>query len=385
MGKIITAIVVIFILLVMSGTCEDCGCGVSCGDGCDGCDGCGSCESCEDCSESKRDERYYFDSHYGEITLKIHKADGTTVELSGTRDSSDPNSIFYYRDYKYRIRGLSYADDLGYFYSLSIKMDSTIYRFYDEDNGVSTIFGNRLMYYHKDGSTIDLYETRSEITYSVNYMIELNGVREQVYCNYTIGKTILKDEIQNAIDRVFSGSRYDFNGFVIDGTKKLFDTEGEVDRDFILQFGTKTSITVKAVAQGQKVNVKLHYNLSGVEDEVRQVPFNIALDSLWDLPIDKLEFLGWSISPTEFIKWTGEIPEKYVTETLNLYAVHKFYKEITIDGQAAKVYEDNTLSINIPNNAMGLKENVSATQYFKFSKLYDVVQEGKNYYWHIAG
>ena len=393
MGKFIIGVLAVLGLLFLMGTCEECSCscdgsGASCNgcdivscDGCDGCDGCeDGCESCEG-----EDPRYNFDRHYGNITLKINRADGSTLELSGTRDIDASNSIFVYEDYEYRIRGFSYANEVGYDYRLEISMDDTTYTFYEERNGINTIFDKRLMFFHNDGAVVELTEKRSPIRYQVTYNFELNGVRDSLHCYYSIGDTIFIQDIQDVIGRIFSGSRYVFAGFVEEDTQKAFNTDGVVDANFIKQFDGNTAIRVKAVAEGQKVNVKLHYNLSGITDETKQVPFNVDLNSLFDFPIEKLEFFGWSISATEFIKWTGDIPEKYATETLELYAVHKFYKEIDVDGQTVKVYNDNTLSVQTPDGLMGLKESQTSTSYIKLSRLYDYVQEGKTYYWHIAG
>ena len=390
MGGFIKTVVIIFILLVMLGSCEDCG--FSCGGGCDGCDSCSvSCDGCDDCTDEgpQIDGRYKFDPHYGKITLKIRKVDGSFIEYSGVRNVGKTDSLIYSSSNNYgtiyKIKGLDYSSEVGYNYSLHINMDGTTYKFYDEQEGINDIFNNRLLYYHKDGAVVELEERRTYIDYHAEYVIELNGRSERVTHNYHVGDTILFQQLQDAVSRVFSGTRYTFNGFVIDGTSTALDTTGVVDADFIGLFNGKTNIRFKAVAQGQMVNVKLHYNMSGVQDELKQVPFNVNLNSLWGLSIDKLEFLGWSTSSTEFNQFTGVIPEQYVSETLELYAVHKFYKEITIDGQTVRVYDDNTLSIKKPTNALGLKESQTATQYLRFSRVYDFVQEGKTYYWYIAG
>ena len=382
MGKFI--VIMIIVLMILSGSCGDCG---AC-DGCDSCDGggCSSCSSCESCDDGySRDERYYFDENYGEITLKIHRADGTLLELKGDRNTSNPNSLFYVSAGEYRIRGLSYSEDVGYEYELYIKMDNTTYKFYDENNGVNTVYNKRLMYYHKNGSVVEVTEERRIIRYNVAYVIELGNKREQLDYIYSVGDTVMTQEIQDKLGQVFGGTRYEFNGFVVDGTTRTFNTDGVVDKEFIKQFNGSRGIMVRSVSQGQKVKVKLHYNLQNVSDEEKLVPFNVNLNTLWEMNLSNVEFFGWSISPVEELYWTGEIPEKYATETLDLYAVHKTYKEINIQGTTARVYNDNTLSISIPNGAMGLKESMDAKQYFKLSKLYDYVQEGKTYYWHIAG
>jgi len=397
MGKIISTILtilgVLFLLGMCDGACDGCGCGGSIGcDGCDiSCDGCdivdcGGCGSCDDCTDDGDyyDPRYDFVKHTGNITLKIHRADGTTKELSGSRNLDDPNSIFYYSGSKYRIRDFGYADEVGYEYRLELAMDDTTYTFYDENNGINTTFNSRLMFFHNDGAVVELTERRTAITYQVTYIIEANGRSETLTYDYNAGGTVFVQELQDKLGQVFSGSRYMFEKFVIDGTQTEFKTDGVVNAEFVRQFNGGKSITVRAVSIGQKVNVKLHYNMEGVNDETKIVPFNFDLNSLWDLQVEKVQFFGWSTTPDGAKLWSGDIPEQYTTETLELYAIHKHYKEIQIEGQAVRVYDDNTLSITKPDNAVGLRTSPTEILYLRLLNIYSLVEEGKTYYWRLA-
>ncbi len=397
MKKFIAIVVLLGAILLTMGTCSamcDGGCdssnsGSGCGTGCD--TGCSS----SGCDLSQNNKTYY-----GNITFNIHTHDGQVITVSGHRnegvdgyivdvlESYNNSSTLTGYDIPYR-RGYCF---FGLYYEKRGNKEHLIHRQGRQKYQVDTTY----LLNFEDNSTIDLYEEWESNGYYVIYKVDNSTLCTKTYY---YGSTVeIPNEVASYLENrdrpkeILAGwkvtsVRWDSTFEPVPWTFGTFDDE----KDEIFKGAYYDEIVVEAVFESIKVNVKLHYDFESKPDEEKQVSYDQNLSVYFEQRESTqtevgVEFFGWYLDEERTQKFTGEIDLIYQTQTLNLYADWKYYKTIKINyknGEApktVKVYDDNTLSRNMPADAYGISEQSEGTLKINEGFYYTSMQEGKTYY-----
>ena len=356
MRKFITWVLIILGALFLLGSC----------DGCDGCDDCsGGCDltsGCESCVDLDACEKQY----KGEITMNIHKHDGTVLTIKGNRERGKKNCIINNSGEYETFGSYTVPKRAGYTY------DGLEY--YGPNGYVDLYYGDKYINYNalwkiKDGSEIDVYENWDAKVYYVAYRSSNDFGALQRF-NYAVGSEIL---LGSDISNVFN---YDANDrkTLIGYTAYYKDRSGQ-EQTFEWTFGGKfnenhvalfednsgtinSEIIVRANWLADTVKVELNFNVTDGVD-VGNVVKTLTVGYDEDLSkyfgeyvnVPNRQFFGWYLDEDLTAKAPKEISAAYKDTPLKLYAKHLEFKEIYIDlqdgkgAQPARAYEDGTFLI----------------------------------------
>ena len=357
MRKFITWVLIILGALWLLGSCDGCG-------GCDDCSGgCDLTSGCESCVDLDACEKQY----KGEITMNIHKYDGTILTIKGNRERGKKNCIInnsgeYETFGSYtvperiglRFEGLEYKDENGNYKTL---LDSNQYISYN------------YLWRIKDKSEIDVYERWSNIYYRVCYVTSAGQFGSyRLDFDYYIGSQI---EFTNSVENVFNSESHprktqvgytayyvDINGKTVEFPWVFGQTFNETHIAHFenVRYGEK--ILIKANWVSDTVKVELNFNVTDGND-VGNVVKTLTVGYDEDLSkyfgeyvnVQNRQFFGWYLDEDLTAKAPKEISANYKDTPLKLYAKHLEFKEIYIDLQdgkgakEARAYEDGTFLI----------------------------------------
>ncbi|MBR5439460.1 MAG: hypothetical protein IKV61_04510 [Clostridia bacterium] len=403
MRKIITWILIIIGVMWFFGGCDSCGGCDDCSGGCDltrGCDSGCSVDSCEK-------------EYKGEITMNIHRNDGSVLVVKGNREYGKKNTIFNNSgDYEtfgnytipervgYNFGGLEYTDVNGYSRTL---LSNSGYINYEN------------LWKIKDKSTIEVYERWNAIYYRVSYVTsagQFGSYRQDA--DYCMGSQIVLD---SNIQEVFNSESHprktqvgytayfeNNNGDTVELPWTFDQTFNESHIEYFknVKYGDK-KIFVKANWVSDTVQVKLHFKYKDGNDidEIEQtltVGYDEDLTKYFEEYVDapKRQFFGWYLDEAFEASAPREISASHANTPLVLYAKHLEFKEIYIDLQdgngprLARAYEDNetfliqdskgAYTIQIPEKSGKLFYGLSLNPQEEERTLYvDIIESGTYY------
>lgn len=381
MRKVITTVIMIFVILALIGACDDC-------DGCDS--GCGS--SCETSScESK---------YEGEITLKIHTYNDSVITAKGDRDSNNSKNIVKYNGQYHTFGEYVPTKRTGYtFGGLYYKIGSQYnYIMSGEEYGYNIDYDE--LYKIKNKEVLDVYESWNAINYSVKYVANEMDTYYIIY-DYYVGSVIeLSQNVENVFNRNTSSRKQviGYTAYYYDKNNELVEFDwafgGSFNETLISHFENMNYtnggiITVKQKLLADKVKVELNFlysdeNGNQIPSKTIQVGYDEDLAKYFSegVTAKNVEFMGWYLDVSLTQVAPKEISKQYENTPLQLYAKHKEFKSIKVNLQNgnpavdARIYSDGTLSIDVENgNFYGLSNTTDMKRL-----PYSAIVDGETYY-----
>ena len=390
MRKVITWIIVILVVMWLFG----------------GCDSCGSCNDCSDCSGGcnlVRCDESCKKEYKGKVKFIIHKWDGSEITVEGKRESDKKDTMINFVGDNQTFGNYTPYKRVGYMFGglyYTKNGQSKTVLDYDSYYDITEVNFQRL-WEIKDGETVDLYETWHKRVYEVRYVSSTNSNYYTTY-SYNIDSNI---ELSQNIQYIFSTEAHDrktlvgYTAFYTSKENELVEFEwtfgGKIDEALIVNHFENTLytnncvISVKQNWVADKVKVELNFlYVDGNDNQILPKEITVGYDEdltkyfTEEVTAQNVEFMGWYLDSTLTTPAPKEISKDYETTPLQLYAKHKEFKSIKIDLQNgnppvdARVYSDNTISIDMGNNYFyGLSDTTS------MKKLpYAVLVEGETYY-----
>lgn len=350
--------------------------------------------------------------YYGKVTFLITTHDDNVLTLTGERHASkhSDDHIFTILENHYDCnRAPQYEKPIrkGYYFNGLYFIDEKGNRqfIYDGWYGIE----EDVILSVKDDAVVEVYENWCEYYYHFDFIaydptIE-NSPTYTCRIERQIGETVLESDIdfkhykmENYQER---HGRYTYGGFEFsDGTNtyswnyfdKPIDLEfaefvydkfiKNINRDNYLGNSVNpVKVYIKWIAD--KVNVQFNYGGLASSKQV-EVPFNSDLNEYFDIDQDNVEFFGWYLDEQLQQIKPKELPQS--TSAVNLYASYKYFKQIKIDFKGgngaldARVYNDNTISLNSPQDKTLLGFSASIDSTARLNDFYNNAVQGNTYY-----
>ncbi len=349
--------------------------------------------------------------YYGKVTFNIHTHDGKVITIMGERHANEHSEdhIFKlldnYYDFKrapeyekpirkgYYFNGLYYTNENGERYCI-----------FDGWNGID----EDVICSIKDDSVVDVYEDWGKYYYHFKFIAYDPTIENSptYSCSFErqIGETILESDINfnhfKMEDYQERHGRYTYGGFEYsDGTNTYswdFDRSLDLefaefiydkfiktidDDNFLGNYENPVNVYIKWVPD----NVNVIFNYGDLANPREQaVPFNSELNEYFNIDQTNVEFFGWYLDEDLQQLKPSELPD--TNEVVELYASYKRFKSIKIDlrdgngEQDARVYEDETISLQTPQDKILLGFSASKFSSARINNFHQNAEEGNTYY-----